>query len=356
MRRIRAWTLGAARGGALFLTGLIAFNLLGELVREHFDANAWWLGLGARGSLPASVAIGLSGALLGAWAVRPRAGELRRALTVGALAALLTLALIDTVGVIVLRARAEVDTGGLPPFSALVALGLTAILAQVARLPVRHAVPVEGAPDAPSAAPPRATDGASPARSSGSLVAAALAALLCVVAFPCAQMLCFGRCDFRRPADVAVVFGCRAHADGRPSDALEDRVRTACELYHQDLVERLIVSGGPGDGDVHETEAMRRLAVSLGVPADAILVDAQGTNTQATVDGTSRMLRELGCRRVLAVSHDYHLPRIKLAYLRAGLDVWTVPARETRELAHKPRYWAREVLACWYYFVRPLGE
>jgi hypothetical protein len=55
---------------------------------------------------------------------------------------------------------------------------------------------------------------------------------------------------------------------------------------------------------------------------------------------------------VLAVSHFYHLPRIKLAYQRAGLDVCTVPARQGRWLSQIPYNMAREVAAFWVYYVR----
>jgi len=328
-----AWTFGVARGGALFLTALIAFNLGGELLREGFDANGWWIGIGARDSMAASIVLALSGALLGVWAVRPDAGPLRRALTVGALAALVTLALLDTTASIVLHSRKGVDTSGVPPFSAFVALGLTLIMSHVAR------------GRAPTAERPRR-----------SWTAMLVTAGACVVLFPFAQMICFGRIDHRRPAHVAVVFGCRAYAEGTPSSALADRVRTGCELYHQDYVEQLLFSGGPGDGDVHETEAMRRFARSLGVPDEAILLDAHGTNTQATVENTCALAAELGFGRVLAVSHAYHLPRIQLAFERSGLEVFTVPARETYRLREKPWYLGREILASWYYFVRPLAE
>jgi hypothetical protein len=58
---------------------------------------------------------------------------------------------------------------------------------------------------------------------------------------------------------------------------------------------------------------------------------------------------------LLAVSHGYHLPRIKAAYRRSGVEVYTVPARETRTLARKPVLIAREVVATWAYFFRYRG-
>jgi uncharacterized SAM-binding protein YcdF (DUF218 family) len=177
----------------------------------------------------------------------------------------------------------------------------------------------------------------------------------CAFVFPLAEMLCFGKTDYRRPADVAVVLGCRVYADGRPSDALKDRVKTACQLYHQGFARKLLFSGGPGDGSVTEAEAMRRMAVQLGVKAEDILVDDQGLNTQATVRNSQAILAKLNASRVLVVSHFYHLPRVKLAFQRAGREVFTVPAKESYLLRQMPYNMAREVAALWVYYVRPLG-
>src|SRR5207249_10994105 len=113
-----------------------------------------------------------------------------------------------------------------------------------------------------------------------------LAATAAAIIFPVLQVCFFGATDYRRPANMIVVFGARAYADGSPSDALADRVRTACELYRDGLVKKLIFSGGPGDGAVHETESMRRLALRLGVKPDDMLADTAGLNTQATEKNT----------------------------------------------------------------------
>ena len=153
---------------------------------------------------------------------------------------------------------------------------------------------------------------------------------------------------------MAVVFGARTYADGRPSQALSDRVNTAVELYNQGLVDRLLFSGGPGDGSTTEPQAMRQIAIESGVPRDAIILDEAGLNTEATVKNTVAAFSQLKVRRVLVVSHAYHLPRVKLAYQRAGWDVRTVPARQSRRLRDEPKYIAREVVALWAYYLRPI--
>jgi uncharacterized SAM-binding protein YcdF (DUF218 family) len=132
-------------------------------------------------------------------------------------------------------------------------------------------------------------------------------------------------------------------------------VRTACRLYHDGLARTLIFSGGPGDGAVHETEAMKRMAIRLDVNEADIVLDKNGLNTQATVKNTEALFAQLHVSRILVVSHFYHLPRVKLAYQRDGWNVYTVPAKESYLLGQLPYNMAREVAALWVYYFKPLG-
>ena len=81
-----------------------------------------------------------------------------------------------------------------------------------------------------------------------------------------------------------MVFGAQVHPGGAPSQTLAWRVDTACELYEEGLVDRLVMSGAVGDSGYDEAQVMRDRAIERGVPASAIIVDSQGVNTEATVD------------------------------------------------------------------------
>ena len=314
-------------------------NVLGEAVRPGFDANLWWIDLR---SLPAGLGqtlLAIGGVLLCAWAYRPRAGA-RRAAATRAVVGLLALACgADAVRFGSLVYAGRIRAGTVLPLSLFIAAVLVWIVRAVGSAQA-------GAPVVELR----------PARSRKRRGLAAIAVCsVTVVLWTLAQMAFFGRTDYRRDADGIVVFGAGVYADGRCSDALADRMRTGVELYHEGRAPMLIVSGGPGMGDVHETEAMRDFAIELGVPVDAIRMDPRGVSTEATVDNTVEMFDELGCRRVLAVSHAYHLPRVKLAYQRAGRDVYTVPAKESYVLKAMPYYVTREVAALWCYYLRPLA-
>lgn len=338
------------RGLALFLGGFALTNLLGSLWVPGFDVNLAWLDLRPLPQVLADSCLAVAGLCLVAFALWPLRPNWRARLTLACALLLASIAGLNAIQFYVLLARGAVHTGMPVPLSLLIS-GAMALVGTAAwqALAASHAVPrLMGVPGAFQPL-------VSPARPSARVGAVLVVLLGCAVAFPLAQMLCFGKTDYRRPADVVVVLGARVYADGRPSDALADRVRTACRLYREGLAGKLICSGGPGDGSVSEPESMRRMAIELGVRPQDILLDGAGVNTQATVRDTGPLLRQLQANRVLVVSHFYHLPRIKLAYQRAGWAVYTVPAKESYWLRQMPYNLAREVAALWTYYLRPLA-
>ena len=314
---------------AMLLGGFGLLNLVGELLRPGFDANLWWIDLRVLGPVCSTAIVALASTSMVAWAVRPSMGVSRRRIT-RALVWLLRGASVANCVVFYGLLFGGAITSRFPlPLSVFVAGALWWILSAlgVSAKPVTRRF----------------------RRRCGAVAAAGA----CLVAFTLAQMFCFGKTDYRRRADAIVVFGAGVTPDGRCSRALADRVRTACGLFREGYAQRLIMSGGPTPGRLHETRAMRDYAIALGVPADRIVLDPGGVNTQATVDNTCRMFERLGATRVLAVSHFYHLPRIKLAYNRRGREVYTVPAKQSWPLAAMPYFIAREVAAIWVYFLRP---
>jgi vancomycin permeability regulator SanA len=176
----------------------------------------------------------------------------------------------------------------------------------------------------------------------------------CVVLFPLAQVLFFGTTDYRRDAALAVVFGAQVHENGAPSTSLRDRVDTAVELYKDRLVKKILVSGGVGDSGYNEALVMRDMALKAGVPREDVIVDSSGVNTEATVRNSIPFFGAERHPRVLAVSQFYHLPRIKLAYQRAGQEVLTVPAGTSTPIRETPYLVAREIPAFWVYYLRAI--
>jgi SanA protein len=107
------------------------------------------------------------------------------------------------------------------------------------------------------------------------------------------------------PHPVGIVFGAGLRRDGRPSPILADRVRTAVELYRSGKIRTLLLSGSASPG-YDEPEAMRRLALELGVPDEHLLVDRGGSRTFETC---RRAKMEFGVQHAILISQRFHLPR-----------------------------------------------
>jgi uncharacterized SAM-binding protein YcdF (DUF218 family) len=310
---------------AAFSLGLFALlNLVGEALAPGFDANEWWIAFPERAEgVLTTLTMPFALALFG-FAFAPRMSLWRSRMTRFLLFLFASICLWDAAVCIKLNASGAINTTVPLPLSALIAV----LLLFCAWL---------------------ATPNETTSNSAGP--AFAVCAALSVLTFALLQMFFFGLTDYRRPADAIVVFGARTYADGRMSDALTDRVRTACELYRENLASKLIFSGGPGDGEIHETEAMRAYAVRAGVAPENIILDRAGLSTQATVENTAAILAQHGMKSVLCVSHFYHLPRVKLTFQRAGIYACTVPAKESRLLGRLPLFMARECAALLKYYL-----
>jgi uncharacterized SAM-binding protein YcdF (DUF218 family) len=297
-----------ARGIALFLGAFTLLNLAGDLRFAGASGNVWWIDFAPLPLPCARVVLALIAvALLWFALARPP-----RIVTLVAVTLVLVAAVANAVIYYMLLARGAIHSSVPIPLSLLIAASMLFIVFRLSRMESTRSI--------------------------------AIAFLASAIAFPIAQIATFGMTDYRRPADLIVVFGAKAYADGTPSDALADRVRTACALYRAGLAPRLLFSGGPG-----EPAAMQHLAATLGVPEAAILRDAQGVNTESTARNTVALLH--APTRVLAVSHFYHLPRIKMTYQRYGSEVYTVPCADTVPTS-MPFNVAREVAAFWRYYLR----
>ncbi len=303
-----------------------SLNLLVGLAGSELDANWVWLAVPAvPGALKTALLAAFAVGVLGWRWLGLRARRAARA--VGGLVALGCL--VDSAGYGWLLATGRLADGW----------------------PVPLSLPLAGALAAWALWPPRPVAG----WWRRSLRLAGLATVMagCLLA----QLMAFGATDYRRPADAIVVFGAGVRPDGEPSLALYDRTRTGCELYHQGLAPTLILSGGGyDDGRPSEPVVMRRIALACGVPEEALVLDEGGVSSDATVAFTANLARRQGWRRVLAVSHGYHLSRIKLLSHRAGVAALTVPARESQPLAWLPYFVARELAAWTWHYLRPLGQ
>jgi len=145
------------------------------------------------------------------------------------------------------------------------------------------------------------------------------------------------------PVDkVAIVFGAGLQRDGTPSPILQDRVGTAVRLYFAGKVQKLLMSGDNRFVDYNEPGSMKEYAISLGVPAEDIVLDYAG---RRTYDTCYRAKAIFGLDEAILVTQGYHLPRALFTCAGLGLNVTGVKSdmrvydthgqliRQARELA-----------------------
>ena len=108
-----------------------------------------------------------------------------------------------------------------------------------------------------------------------------------------------------------------------------DRLLEAARLYRAGCAPVVAISSSalvlaPYRGS--ETAAMADLLADLGVPRSAMVLEAQGRNTQGNAAFSKTLLQSLGIRRVLLVSSAWHLRRAAALFAREGFEVLPVGA------------------------------
>jgi len=173
-----------------------------------------------------------------------------------------------------------------------------------------------------------------------------------VVLFGAAGLVLDGLNDDVQVSDVAVVLGSKVMTDGQPSERLRARLDRAGELWRQGMFRYCIVSGGTGIEGYSEAQVMADyLAAQDKVPREAIILDEQGINTEATARNSAAIMRSRGLRSALVVTQYFHITRSRYALRRAGIEtVGTAHARffeardvysTARELVALPAYWLK---------------
>jgi SanA protein len=116
---------------------------------------------------------------------------------------------------------------------------------------------------------------------------------------------------------VAIVFGAGLWRNGTATPVLQDRVQTAANLYFAGKVEKLLMSGDNRFVDYNEPAVMREVALSLGVPEDAIVLDYAG---RRTYDTCYRAKAIFGLTEAILVTQSFHMPRALYECNRLGID------------------------------------
>lgn len=116
---------------------------------------------------------------------------------------------------------------------------------------------------------------------------------------------------------VGIVFGAGLTPSGSVTLVLRDRVDAAAQLYFAGKVEKLLMSGDNRFEDYNEPGAMYDYAVSIGIPAEDIVLDYAGRRTYDTCYRASEIF---GIQEAILITQNFHLPRAIFLCQNMGID------------------------------------
>lgn len=124
-------------------------------------------------------------------------------------------------------------------------------------------------------------------------------------------------------ADAIVVFAGGVGESGKAGEGYEERVEYAVKLYRQGYAKNIIFSSGYMFV-YKEPVIMKALAVSLGVPEEAILIEDKAANTYQNVKFSKKILDEKGWSKILLISSPYHMRRASLVFTNLAKNIKVV--------------------------------
>lgn len=315
------------RGTALFFGFFSLLNLGITYFGSSRFENIWWIDISWLPSpLPLLVSIAAAGFLL-LFALYPYGPVTLRRITAYFFFSYVLISLINSLSFYKGLAEGVFSTPIYVPFSLVITLvvaasGLTQLFAAESQFPKTE------------------------------ILITIIVGLFWIALFPLSQIQFFGNTDYTRKADAAVVFGARYYGDGNLSTSLKNRMDKGIELIEDGYVDYLILTGGVDADGLDETVGMKDYAIARGLNSAQLIIDNEGKNTDLSVTNTVQIAKERDLDTILAVSHNYHLPRIKMAFRAARLNVYTVPVVSTVSSSKDWELTLREIPSFWVYYFR----
>lgn len=134
--------------------------------------------------------------------------------------------------------------------------------------------------------------------------------------------------------EFAIVLGASVRGNDL-SEALRARMKVAIELYKNNLVKRILLSGDGTDDYYNETAAMRKFALRNGIPQESIYTDEKGYNTYATM---TRARDVFNAKSAFIITQNFHLVRSVWVARQCDIDAQGVNAGSLKDP--------------WYYYIR----
>ena len=108
-----------------------------------------------------------------------------------------------------------------------------------------------------------------------------------------------------------------------PSPMLEDRLKTAIELYNNGIAPKILVSGDHEYNDYDEVNVMKNYLKENGIPSEDIFMDHAGLSTYDSIYRAKKIFK---VSKMIVVTQQYHLYRAIYIARNIDLKVYGVSA------------------------------
>lgn len=160
-----------------------------------------------------------------------------------------------------------------------------------------------------------------------------------VIEFP---IIIIGHNTTPKPSDTIIVLGAKLIGN-EPSTMLRLRLDETLRLYVNGYAPMIIVSGGQGaDEDYTEAKVMHDYLVAHGIPAQAILLEENSSNTYQNLMNSQRIMREHGLNQAIIVSNASHIRRSLVLAQNLGIKASGSPAPMANNYLLTAKQYARE--------------
>ena len=141
-------------------------------------------------------------------------------------------------------------------------------------------------------------------------------------------------------ADCILVLGAGVRRTG-PSPMLEDRLKTAIELYNKGIAPKILVSGDHEHDDYDEVNVMKNYLKENGIPSEDIFMDHAGLSTYDSIYRAKKIFK---ASKIVIVTQKYHLYRALYIANSIDLNAYGVSANK-QKYAFQAKRDIREIAA-----------
>lgn len=126
-----------------------------------------------------------------------------------------------------------------------------------------------------------------------------------------------------------------------PSPMLEDRLKTAIELYERGIAPKILVSGDHENYNYDEVNVMKNYLIENGIPSSDIFMDHAGLSTYDSIYRAKKIFKS---NKIIIVTQKYHIYRSIYIAKSLNIKALGVPANK-REYYGQTKRDIREIAA-----------